>query len=75
MNYSGLQNIVRDPTAVVLICVLLTLQMYWPTSERETDTTVSELVRGFSFCMLILLSELYNSCWMPPELKYHKKFG
>ena len=62
-------------TAVVLTSELVTLQMYWPASEREVEITVSELLSGVSCCMLILLSELDSSCWMPPELKYHENTG
>ena len=62
-------------TAVVLTDELVTLQMYWPASEREVETTVSELLRGVSCCMLILLFESNSSCWIPPELKYHENTG
>ena len=62
-------------TAVVLTDELVTLQMYWPESERDEETKVSELVRGVGCCMLILLSELDSSCWMPPVLKYHENTG
>ena len=63
------------PTAVVLTSELVTRQMYWPASEREAESSDSELVRVVSCCMLILLSELDSSCWIPPELKYHENTG
>ena len=56
------------PTAVVLTSELVTWQMYWPASEREAESSDSELVRVVSCCMLTLLSELDSSCWIPPEL-------
>ena len=59
----------------MLTSELVTLQMYWPASEREAESSDSELVRVVSCCMLILLFELDNSCWMPPELKYHENTG
>ena len=62
LTHCGLQYTVRVATAVVLTSELVTLQMYWPASERNEETTVSELVRGVGCCMLILLSELDSSC-------------
>ena len=62
LTHCDLQYTVRVATAVVLTDELVTLQMYWPASERDEETTFSELIRGVGCCMLILLSELDSSC-------------